>query len=327
MSIVVLSTGSRRPAPRILAPLPPWDKSNPDGSGIVHTTPPPEFDASKLKMRGDFNGITLDKNKWPDSYFQSLNLKGVNTTPYQMIMSPMLILYPRPLQDDYLANAAYRNYSHITIAPDGWNLAANRFNMTTQAYQNFANYIRSWGFKVNGWRTYTVMNDPYISLSDYYVPGEEVDFKMTAEQYEAYLDNNLQYGVRLGAHFTDNYPLRAPRDTFLTNWNKYDGKVDLCWQAGQNDTAGTQGGILYYARQRVYMGLQGDGEFIPANAAPNSYIHLWEMQASNQLNGTNTEEYGCLRTLEGLYCPSGDSEIPMLSGFNNGCRYPDGSWV
>lgn len=327
-----------RPAPVQQSPLPAWDASNPDGSGIVHTTPPSELQipppGDPSFMRGDFNGVTLDAGQWPDSYFQGLNIRGANSTPYQMLMSPMLILYPRVVQDAYLTAAAERGYWDITTAPDGWNLAENGYPMSEARYVAWNQYLQSWGFRVNGWRLTPTPDDTYLRAClnagavNFWCCGKEVDTQMPAEQYEAVLQNNVDMAagaIRVGAHFTDNWPSGFPRDTFLTNWAPYDGKVDLCWQANQDDTAGTQGGRLYYARLRVYKGLQGDGVYHPEFAAPHSRIILWEMEATDELYGRDTEAYGCLRTLEALYCPSDDPAIPMLFGFNNGCRLPDGS--
>ena len=58
-------------------------------------------------------------------------------------------------------------------------------------------------------------------------------------------------GIPIGAHFTANYPVDFPRDTFLTNWSQYDGRVHLMWQANPADSAGKQAAMLYYAPERV----------------------------------------------------------------------------
>ncbi len=325
-NLAVLSglVGRQRPAPTIHNQLPPFDSN--DSGGIVHTTAPPELILpSGLDMRADFNGVTLDTSRWGgDIPF----LLGANSTPINMLMSPMLILYPRKWQDAYLTESAERNYTNIIIVSEGWNLSANNFNPTPANITSWAKYIKSWGFKIILWS-----DDPLTLKSlidnhavDWVIPGTEVDRYMTAEQFELILDNTLDIvsnGIPVGAHFSSNYPSGFPRDTFLTNWNKYDGRVHLCWQTDPNDSAGTMGARLYYARQRVALGtIGGNGQL-----ALNSKVYAFETLATKQLYGQATEEVGCLRTLELLYTTREDDRIPALAGFGNGCRYLDGSWI
>lgn len=323
------SSGRVRPQPiRHKAIAPPWDPS--DGGGTVHTSPPPELIIPQapdpLFFRGDFAGMTVSANRWG----RIPMMEGANSTPINMLMSPMLILYPRAIQDGYLTEAAERGYTHLTIAPDGWNLLENGMLPTPSQLLDWARYIKSWGFFVNYWTTEPTMDDDYLTLLyqsgavDTHVVGTEVDRKVTAEQYEAILDHKLQVvpGLPLLAHFTANYPSGFPRDTFLTDWSKYDGKVHLAWQADQDDSAGTQGARLYYARQRVNQGLIGDGTFGPG--APHSRVVAYETMATNQLFGEATEEDGCRRSLELLYTTRLDSVILPVSGSNNGIRQANG---
>jgi hypothetical protein len=326
-----------RPAATLHDPLQAWDASNPDGSGIVHTVPPtpfylPPHFSDPAFLRADFNGITLDLIRWnfdtPPVGRTLFDIIGANSTPAAMLMSPMLILYPRKAQDAWLTESAERGYDDVVIASSGWNLAENGFTMTPAALVQWAQYLRSWGNRIVYWGNLS-MNDPYLQALlaagcvQFHVVGEEVNTKVDPATLETILQNNLAISggsIPHGVHFTDDYPLGFPLDTYLTNWAPYDGKVHLCWQANQNDTAGTQGGKLYYARQRVNLGFQGDGTILPQNAAPNSRVILFEMMATAQLFGQCSESYGNLRTLETLYCPVDNPQVRPLSGYCNGGR-------
>lgn len=332
MKPALFASGVRRPAPTNHAPLPPFDADDPT-YGAVSRTPPPELiipsGPDNLFMRADFNGVTLDPTRWGGN---PPMLVGANSTPITMLMSPMVILYPRKWQDAHLTESAERGLTHYVISGDGWNLQANGFDPTPAAITQWARYVQSWGFKVIYWRGQPLMDDPILQalvnagVIDWSIPGGEVDSKIIAEVYEAILDNTLSItanGVPVGAHFTANYPDGFPRDTFLTNWAKYNGFVHLCWQADQNDSAGRQAAMLYYARQRVNLGLVGgDGQ-----PAPDSRVYAFETMASLQLDGKCDEAYGNLRSLELLYATRTDDRIRAMSGFGNGCRYPDGSPV
>ena len=329
-SAAVLLSGSSRPAPRPHAPLPPWDAS--DAGGIVHTTPPPELvipsGPDPLFLRADFNGVTLDRQRWGGD---PPYLVGANTTPRTMLMTPMAICYPRFWQDAILTEHAERGYTHFVIAPDGWNLSANGYDGSLSTLVSWAAYVKSWGFYVVLWRSAPIVDDPILfglvaaGCCDWYVAGEEVDRKCTAEQYDAVLASVARAGVPVGAHFTSNYPSGFPRDTFLTDWSPYNGRVHLMWQANQNDSAGTQGARLYYARQRVNLGLVGDGNY--SNPAPDSRVYAFETMATAQLYGQCTEQVGCLRSLELLYTTRANDAIPAVNGFGNGCRNKDGSVI
>lgn len=328
MNPALFASAVRRPPAVRQPPLPPFDPN--DAGGIVHTVPPPELvipsGPDLMFMRADFNGVNLDRARWGGDPPMML---GANTTPRTMLMSPMMILYPRFWQDAHLTESAERGYSHYVISGDGWNLAENGFDATPAAIVQWARYVKSWGFSVVYWRGEPILSDLILQalvdadVIDWSIPGGEVDRKIIAERYELILDDTLDItanGIPVGAHFTANYPDGFPRDTFLTNWSKYDGRVHLCWQADQNEPAGTQGARLYYARQRVNLGLVG-GNGIPA---PNSRVYAFETQASAQLQGQCTEAYGCLRSLELLYTTRNDDRIRPMSGYGNGCRYPNG---
>lgn len=341
VSAYLLSRGATtqaRPAPIPHAPLPPWDPNDPHG-GDVHTTQPPELIipphfADPLFLRADFNGVTLDLARWgiptPPAGQTLEGVLGGNSTPAAMLMTPMLVLYSRKVQDACLTEHAERGYDDFIISGDSWNLEANGLTLLPSTIVRWAQYVQSWGFRIVYWRGTPLLDDPILqALVDahaitYSIPGEEVDGKVTSEQFDAVLQNTLGIvanGIPVGAHFTSNYPSGFPRDTFLTNWADYDGTVHLCWQADQNDSAGTQAARLYYARQRVNLGLIGGN----GQPAPNSRVIAFETMATNQLYGRCDEAYGNLRSLELLYATRDDNRILPMSGSGNGCRLPSGA--
>lgn len=308
-------------------------------------------------MRGDFNGVQLSGTYTPtDTDTIKANggvtmtsgpwnglfipyLVGANTTPPTMIMTPMLPLYPRKVQDAVLTEHAWRNYSHLTWDQHPWNLEENGMTFSIQQAIAFAKYIKSWGFFSQMWSgwPFDASNPMWGQLVnakciDIAIVGEEVDGKVTSEQYDTTIRSLILGGGPLDgipacAHFTagdrGGYPIDFPRDTFVTNWADFNGKLHLALQQNPNQTAGTQGATTYYARQRVNLGLVG-GDRRPA---PDSIVFAFETMAESQLYGKCTEEYGNLRSLELLYCPADNPAIRAMGGFNNGGRYPNGSGV
>ena len=333
--------GSRRPAPRQQKPLPPFDPS--DGDGIVHTTLPPEqvipphfTDAAWL--RADFNGVTLDLGRWdPKAPAPLPFLVGANTTPLSMLMTPMLILYPRYWQDAALTEHAERGYDDLVIAPEPWNAAANGRSCSPADILAWCQYVRSWGFRVVLWR-----DDPRLGLDvmlqtlldagvvSFYVHGEEVDSKMSSEDYEASLrtiDAHIGGRIPIGVHFTADgvrhmgYPIGFPRDTFLNDWSPYDGRVHLCSQQDGDASAGLQGASMYYARLHVNCGI---GDAAKGPGAPNSRVIAFETMATKQLYGERNEAYGCLRSFEQLCGTRDNPKARPVSGSGNGNRWPNG---
>ena len=330
---------SRRPLPKQqLSLVPPLTFAGNSSGGNTYTTFPPEWNPPKnydpLFMRGDFNGVTLDMTRWT---FTIPTLIGSNTTPINMLMTPMSILYPQNIIDALLTEHAERNYSHFVIAPDGWNLEANGFTPTPANITAYAKYIKSWGFFVVLWRSVPTYPDPFLSamleagVVDYYIIGEEIDGKMTSAQLTAQLNSMMSDGipVPIGVHFSTGaagaYPLRAPLDDYLTDWSPYNGKVHLCLQLNQDQDIGTRGALLYYARMRVQLGWVGDGTY--SNPAPLCRVHIFENDATNELMGSCSELQGCLDTYQLLCCPSGSPGISFTSGFCNGARLPNGLFI
>jgi hypothetical protein len=305
---------------------------------------PPQRDI--LFFRADFNGVTLPgtwtpspggftvtSGRWNGLFIPYIN--GANTTPPTMIMTPQLVLYPRKVQDAVLTEHAERNYDRIIWSgTNPWENAP----ISIQQAKEWGNYIKSWGFWNCIWKGIPDENDPDWSalvsakLCDFAVFGEEVDGKVTAEQYLSSLRAvraGALNGIPTGAHFTagprGGYPIDAERDTFLAgddasgSWSEFDGWLHLCLQSNPNQSAGTQAACTVYARQRM-------------SGAPNSRIILYETMATLQLYGQCTEEYGCLRSLEMLYAPGNGS--PAFGGSGNGLRhgaeeprFQNGSWV
>lgn len=331
-NLVTFGRGVKRLPRTPQPPLPPFDAS--DSFGDVHTVLPPEstIGTDLEAIKADFNGVTIAA-KWGTPPF----LVGANSTPLTMLMTPMAPLYPTHFQDAIFTEHASR-YTHFIVAPDGWNHAENGFAFTPQTYVSWCQRVRSWGFRVVHWQGDPNPDHPCLLaalsagvLSDI-IFGEEVDGKITSEQYDAALRVLVnRTPLPIFAHFTPNYPEGFPRDTFLTNWADFDGRVHLAWQAGAygggptghppTDSAGKMSAMLYYARRRVALGeVGGDGR-----QALRSKVIAFETMASDQLYGHCDEAYGNLRTWELLCATRNDDRIPAVAGFGNGARYPDGS--
>lgn len=280
-------------------------------------------------------------------------LVGANSTPPTMLMTPMLPLYPAAVIDAALTEHAWRSYPDLTIADIPWNAAENGVAWTPQKTVQFAKLLKSWGFRVPLWSNTPINGDPTFramlnaSCVDFFVPGEEIatspDHSIPAEMLPPLLDtalNDCGGGVPLAVHLGPNGPLGFPCDTFLDggpdcgSWGQYNGKVGLAWEGGNKtevpnppgvDPAGTMGALLYYARTIVNLGVSGDGQF--GVAAPDSSVYVWELLASQQLEGIYDEPYGNLRTYEMLCCPNGnppDPRVRQFGGYNNGGRMPSG---
>jgi hypothetical protein len=352
-----------RPDPRPQPPLPPFDPN--DAYGEVHTVlppeqviPPPFTDPAWL--RADFNGVTLEGAYAPtDSAAIIANggvtittgrwaglripfLIGANTTPPTMIMTPMLNLYPRAVQDAVLTEHAERGLDDLVIDPESWNGPSNGWTMgvggeSPSAVLAWCRYVQSWGFRVVLWRGDPTLGlDPMLQtlleagVVSFYVHGEEVDGKMPSEAYERSLqgiDQHIGGRLPIGVHFTADggrhmgYPIGFPRDTFLNDWSLYNGRVHLCQQLDVDASAGLQGSSMYYARLHVNCGI---GDAAKGPGAPNSRVIAFETMATNQLYGRCDEAYGCLRTWELLCGTRSDGRARPVSGFGNGGRCPNG---
>lgn len=315
------------------APLPPFDMN--DEYGEVHTALPPEqvippHFSDPLWLRGDFNGVTLDLDRWgEDLPF----LAGANSTPLAMLMTPMLIMYPRYWQDACLTEHAERGYDDFCISIDPWNAEENGFAYTPASMVAWMRYVKSWGFRTVIWQggrppdgpSETLMRALDAGVVDFYIHGKEVDSQMTSEEFDVSLqavDRYIGGRVPLGVHFTADYerglgyPIGFPRDTFLNDWSPYDGRVHLMQQLDVTSSAGLQGAAMYYARKHVNCGA-GDAAW--GGGAPNSRVIAFETMATAQLYGRCDEAHGCLRSWELLCGTRNDVRARPVSGSMNGC--------
>lgn len=340
--------GSSRPQPIPHARIaPPFDPN--DDYGQVHTSLPPEqvippHFTDPCWLRADFTGCNIDLARWnPSAPMPLPTLIGANTTPLSMLMTPMLVMYPRYWQDADLTEHAERGYDDFVISVDPWNADANGFAYSPASMLAWAQYVRSWGFRIVLWQGGRPPDKPSDTLKmfldagavSFYIHGKEVDIQMTSEEFEASLTTVDQYiggRVPIGAHFSADamppngrgmgYPIGFPRDTFLNSWGRFNGRVHLMQQLCVDAPTGLQGASMYYGRQYVNAAI-GDGALPPA--APDSRVIAFETMATAQLYGYCTEEYGCLRSWELLCGTRNNPVVRPVSGFGNGCRYPDGT--
>ena len=351
---------STRPAPIPHAAIaPPFDQA--DASGDVHTVLPPEqvipphftdpvfirADFAGVTLEGDYEpkhphvqaagGVTITSGRW--SGLRIPFLVGANTTPATMIMTPMLLLYPRDVQDAVLTEHAERGYDDLCFDPRPWSAAENGRTFSPGEIVQWSQYLKSWGFRTLVWYggrppaapdalTQTLFE---AGVVNFWIHGGEVDEVMISEEFDvalANMDAYVQGRIPLGVHFTCDgarqmgYPIGFPRDTFLNNWAPYDGRVHLMQQMDGNASAGLQGASMYYARLHINCG-HGDAAVGPG--APKSRIIAFETMATQQLYGQCSEEYGCLRSWEMLCGTRHDPRALPVSGSGNGIRYPDGT--
>jgi hypothetical protein len=405
MSGAVAVASGKRPAPVPHAAIaPPFDPN--DEHGLVHTTLPPEqiippHFTDPLFMRADFNGvclageysptasddivaaggITMTSGRWTG--LRVPFLPGANTTPPNMIMTPMLVMYPQDVIDAALTEHAERGYDDLIFGPEPWNAEANlaeaaayargpiirsaryprvrtlrpgsrrsrAFQLSTdgpsqhktyspQQMLEWCRYVKSWGFRVVLWR-----GDPNRGIDpmfetlmqggvvDFYGHGTEVDEVTIKETYEASLDQIDRYiggRIPISAHFTADadrkmgYPIGFPRNTYLNDWGPWNGRVHLLQQLAVDASAGLQGSSMWYARKHINCGI-GDAVTPGTHGAPDSRIIAFETMAFAQLYGKCDENDGNLRDWE-LLCGTRDDLTCArpVSGFGNGCRYPNG---
>lgn len=344
---------SGRPAPvQQPAIAPPWDPSSP--GGIVHTTPPPEWQptTSPYFMLGDFNGVTIPGHysfngpgsdcTMTDGPYKGLVIPwkvGANSTPPTMLMTPMLPLYPAAVQTAAFTEHALRGYKDFIVAAQVWNDAANGYTSTPATAAANCAAAKAWGFRPVLWNgsTQPPNGDPYFRacLSDgvvaFYVCGKEVGTGgYSSQQYAAVVQTAItdcQGAIPIAAHLL-NYPDGFPQDTFFAggstgpSWADLDGALHLCYEANNADDAGTQGARLYYARERVTVGgVGGDGR-----PAPNCRVYTFETMATSQLEGQCDELTGKRRSLELNYCPQGGA-TGMIHGSGNGISDADGTQI
>jgi hypothetical protein len=336
LAVLSGAINSNRPPAVPQPPLPPFEAS--DTWGVVHTTPPPELQipAGALKdfFRGDLGGVTLA--------IAPPYVPGANTTPPEMTMSFLLPWYERHWIDVILRAHAERGYTHFTL--DRWQ--ADRAGFSLSQFANLVAYVQSWGFytpiwlsganddRTQGWRSVgpvisaaldALLTTPTVADNLIALPGEELNNGCPPgpEGADGIIFNVAgrcwHSGVPTWLHFTSNYPGYPPPPpdgnidaALVTWWQQWEGLVaGLCWQGNQNDSAGLMGAKMYDSRRILHRA----GDFFKLVA--------FELLATNQLYGRATEEQGCLRSLEMLYCPQGET-TQMVWGYGNGCRQPNG---
>jgi hypothetical protein len=347
---LVLLSGGRglRPQPVSHAAIaPPFDPS--DGDGIVHTTLPPEqvippHFTDPLFMRADFNGVTIDLSRWNPGAPEPLPfLSGANSTPLAMLMTPMLIMYPDYWQDADLTEHAERGYDDFVTAPNGWNMPENGFpENSLDKLLPWHKKLKAWGFRTVYWQgnyregltsVFEALLD--AGVIDFFIYGKEVDTMPggTSEEFEAALHNVNDYlggRIPIGVHFSADgdrhmgYPIGWTRDTYLNDWSPFNGRVHLMQQMSVEASAGKQGASMYYARRWINLGAKGGVDGAKGPGAPDSRCIAFETMAIAQLYGKCDESYGNLRNWE-MLCGVRDNPACLpVSGYGNGCRYPNG---
>lgn len=301
-------------------------------------------------MLADFNGVTIPGTysfagpgspcTMTDGPYKGLVIPwkiGANSTPPTMLMTPMLPLYPADVQTAAFIEHAKRGYLDFVVSCEVWNDAANGYASTPATAAANCALAKSWGFRPVLWNgsEQPPNGDPYFRacLSDgvvaFYIAGKEVgEGGYSSQQYAAVVTTAIadcQGKIPVAAHML-NYPDGFPQDTFFAGgstgpgWADFDGALHLCYEANNNDDLGTMGARMYYARQRVNLGLVG-GDGRPA---PNSRVYAFETLATSQLEGRADELTGKLYSLGLNYCPHGLPGIGMMAGSGNGISQIDG---
>lgn len=336
-------SGTVRPVPIQQKPLPNWSIFlNPDPGGIVHTTPPPEWQPpakyNKRWWRGDIGGVMLPE---APPYVQ-----GANTTPPEMTMSfllPWYVQFGSKWIDMFLTAHAQRNYSHFLL--DRFNCDASGIGVNGTI--DLIKILQSWGFFVPMWLTgstdggsraslsgYQNLTDKYMnaimassSMMDKFIclPGEELDNGIPPGSP---LDNILNYecnrcnpaGIDTYLHFTENvrtWSIDGNEVAWAQKWcNRITGQM---WQGNPSNvtnnppTLGTMQAQFWDARS------------LWQSVNPNFVMVAGEYAAEAELNGQCSEELACLVGL-GLQYATNPEGI-QVSGFCNGSRYPNGMWI
>jgi hypothetical protein len=252
-----------------------------------------------------------------------------------------------PCIDYYLTEYCKRGYLDILFMRPG-TVIPNTGGATTPA--DIPTFValcqrvkRQYGLRIAYWAAGS--QDPRVSWPGYQtlawgplqalLDGNAVDLAIVGEELNSWLDpgpNGLdgiiqgfcagvapyrKNRVRVGVHFTSNYPAYplAPMSDY--DWwnlvgiaNGY-GVDMLCWQADFNQSPGAIGGRLWDARVRV---------------GNNAVVSAFETYAEAQLYGQKTETDGRRIGYELVCCTrTTGSTVPAVYGFMNGASYGDGS--
>lgn len=331
---------NKRPAPVNQLPLvPPLRYYLSDPGGITYTSPPPEWQPSKIYnkrwWRGAFGGVIVPKSL---PYVSGCNTNYNN----QSVISFLLPFYKQPNIDMILKSHAQRNLSHFHL--DRWNCVAA--GLSGSQSLDLINYVQSWGFYTSMWMTssndggaratlagYQELVDPLMNLiiksSSTYdkficLPGEELNNGIPPGSPG--LDDILNYecarcnplGIDIYLHFTSNY-----RSWYVGNevawaqqWgNKIQGQ---CWQSDPtnqtNNLIGTMGAHFWDSRS-----------FWGSVIGSSFTMVAFELTAYNTLYGNSTEEQSALVGDQIMWCPS--PQGIGVSGFGDNARYVNGLYI
>jgi hypothetical protein len=339
--LLSLPAGVSRPAAvRQPAIAPPFDPSDPGGTtwtslplGYVVPTA-----RTKAYWLGDLGGVTLP--------IAPPLVPGGNTTPATMTLSFLLPWYLQPQYggtaqvDQILTAHAQRGYQNFHLARDNWLQAGLSDVQGVQLLQT----LNSWGFYGSYWGISTTSGPNFGSWAQaapYFLPtlhalqaagaatceqsilivGEELN-RCTSPTGLLDIVTNLSplcqgSGIAMGLHFTSNYPAWPTAGQTSTQfWQDMLGLgvTYFCWQADQNDPAGTQAAHMYDSRRYC------------ADAGGAAIIFVaFELMATAQLYGACTEQQGQLRSWECNCAPTGGyPNMPPVSGAGNGLVMPNG---
>jgi hypothetical protein len=355
--------GSNRPQPRQQLPLTPWDPSDGDGN-VYHDLPPEQnvLDLDPAFMFGDFGCVTLSGNYFPtesaaiianggttmiDGPWKGLFIPFLSeacTTPPTVIPTPMLIRYPRDVQDAVLTEHCWRGYRDFTVSPFPW---GDSRDWPPSEILAWCRYVMSWGFRIVLWYGgHPPDNGPDARLLPlfeggvvgYYIHGKEVDLQYGTDA-DAYtrsvmnMDAYVNGRVPCGCHFSANgdremsYPIGLNRELYMRDWSIVDGRWHLmlqsCGHLGSTLTsAGRQASSAgYYARERVNLGgIGGTGKLALKSRTVN-----FECMADATFFGYCDETTAVRRSFE-LFCvPRNDARLLPIAGSGNGLWYGDGS--
>lgn len=342
---VTLQPVSQRPAIVVQPAIaPPFDAN--DAGGAVSTSLPPEQvippSPTMGWWRGDIAGVMVP-NPPPTL------VPGGNSTPNNMIMSFQLPYYIQPQYggmayvDAILTAHAQRGYTHFHMDQATWQAAG----MSVANMVSFFRYVQSWGFYTSYWAldssALAVPNlaaaqpiiDPFLTAliagsdptKSVMVVGEELNSYTTPGSPG--LDDIINHvcslcnpvGMPVGLHFTSDYPSWQASGTPDQWWSGWVGKVEFeLWQGSWTDPAGTMAAHLWDTRRYCDTADGSSGAI---------KVVAFELMATAELYGQCTEQQCQLRSWEMICALRGapNPNCQPVSGFGNGCVYPNGTII
>lgn len=256
---------------------------------------------------------------------------------------PKYVQFGTKVVDTFLTAHAERTYSHFHLDLS----QADAAGLTDKQFADLIKYVQTWGFSTSCWLSgstvdrsrgwasvgprITTFLDEMLSRPNpekfIALPGEELNNGCPPgpDGVDSIIANVCArcnpLDVPVWLHFTANYPgyPMNPPDGDIDKacavwWQQWVGKVKgICWQGDNTHPAGLMGAKMWDTRR------------ILARADLSFLTVAFELLASSQLYGRATEEDGCLRGLEMLYCGNDGLGYPAVAGFGNGGRLPDGT--